>query len=57
MDKDNDKAKEREGTDMSAVARNYVYVVKQKSEKRSEPVISKDLLAKCKEVARKYPKK
>ncbi len=40
---------------MSAVARNYVYEVKTK--KSNEKVISESLLAMCKKVASKYPKK
>ena len=39
---------------MSAVARNYVYEVKESKSKKTEPVISKDLLARSKEVSRKY---
>lgn len=43
---------------MSAVARNYVYEVKTtKATEKSEKVISKKMLAMCKEVASKYPKK
>ena len=43
---------------MSAVARNYVYEVKTtKTTEKSEKVISKKMLAMCKEVASKYPKK
>lgn len=58
MSKDNNEDKEKEDINMSAVARNYVYEIKEnKAEKRLEPVISKELLARCKKVASKYPKK
>lgn len=43
---------------MSAVARNYVYEMKTtKAKEKNEKVISKKLLAMCKDVASKYPKK
>lgn len=43
---------------MSAVARNYVYEVKvKKNDESKEKTISKAVLAMCKEVASKYPKK
>ena len=43
---------------MSAVARNYVYEVKvKKADEKKEKIVSKKLLAMCKDVANKYPKK
>lgn len=58
MGEEKEKDKEREDITMSAVARNYVYEVKvNKAAKHVEPTISKELLAKCKKVASKYPKK
>ena len=49
--------KKEDGT-MSAVARNYVYEVKTTRESgKNEKVVSKKMLAMCKEVASKYPKK
>lgn len=43
---------------MSAVARNYVYEIKvKKDNEKSEKTVSKEILAMCKEVASKYPKK
>ncbi len=43
---------------MSAVAKNYVYEIKvNKNGEKQEKTISKSLLAMCKEVASKYPKK
>lgn len=43
---------------MSAVARNYVYEVKiTKTNEKNEKVISKRMLAMCKDAASKYPKK
>ena len=49
---------EKEDDTMSAVARNYVYEVKTTRENgKSEKVVSKKILAMCKEVASKYPKK
>ncbi len=58
MGKKGNKNNEREEYAMSAVARNYVYEVKaKKSDEKREKVISKKLLAMCKDVAGKYPKK
>ena len=48
----------KEDDTMSAVARNYVYEVKTTRESgKNEKVVSKKMLAMCKEVASKYPKK
>lgn len=50
--------KEKEDDTMSAVARNYVYEVKiTKTNEKNEKVISKRMLAMCKDAASKYPKK
>lgn len=49
---------EKEDDTMSAVARNYVYEMKTtKVSGKSEKVVSEKILAMCKEVASKYPKK
>ena len=43
---------------MSAVARNYVYEVKaKKTDEKKEKIVSEKILAMCKDVAKKYPKK
>ena len=42
---------------MSAVARNYVYEEKVSKAIDKEKIISQKLLAKCKDVAKKYPRK
>lgn len=58
MENEDDEYYERKDDTMSAVARNYVYEMKTtKTNEKSEKVISKKMLAKCKEVASKYPKK
>ena len=50
--------KEKEDDTMSAVARNYVYEVKiTKTNEKNEKVISKRMLAMCKDAACKYAKK
>ena len=50
--------KEKEDDTMSAVARNYVYEVKiTKTNEKNEKVISKRMLAMCKDASSKYPKK
>lgn len=57
MRKENDDETKEDDT-MSAVARNYVYEVKvKKNDESKEKMISKSILAMCKEVASKYPKK
>lgn len=49
--------KKEDGT-MSAVARNYVYEVKaKKTDEKKEKIVSEKILAMCKDVAKKYPKK
>lgn len=48
----------KEDDTMSAVARNYVYEVKTtKATEKNEKVISNKMLAMCRKVASKYPKK
>ncbi|WP_099467730.1 hypothetical protein [Konateibacter massiliensis] len=51
--------KKNKGDDiMSAVARNYVYEVKVKTDNKcEEKVVSKEFLEACKKVAAKYPKR
>lgn len=57
-EKSNYLDKKKEDDVMSAVARNYVYEVKvKKADEKNEKVISKKMLAMCKDVANKYPKK
>ena len=49
--------KKEDGT-MSAVVRNYVYEVKaKKTDEKKEKIVSEKILAMCKDVAKKYPKK
>ena len=49
---------EKEDGTMSAVARNYVYEVKaKKTDEKKEKIVSEKILAMCKDVAKKYPKK
>lgn len=58
MNNEEDNYYVKEDDTMSAVARNYVYEVKTtKAIEKNEKVISKKMLAMCKEVASKYPKK
>ncbi len=60
MDNKEDACSEAEKEDdtMSAVARNYVYEMKTtKASVKREKVVSDKILAMCKEVASKYPKK
>ena len=48
----------KEDDTMSAVARNYVYEEKtSKTADKNEKIISEKMLAKCKDVAKKYPRK
>lgn len=58
MKKEKNNKNGKEDDTMSAVARNYVYEVKvKKGDKSKEKTVSKSVLAMCKEVASKYPKK
>lgn len=57
-DKSDDKEIKKEDDTMSAVARNYVYEMKVKSnDEKKEKAVSEKILAMCKEVASKYSKK
>lgn len=58
MNKKRSKDIKKEECAMSAVARDYVYEVKvKKTDLKKEKVVSESLLAMCKKVASKYPKK